>query len=281
MKAEKQRLKDKAREATWRHQQGLPPVVEVDDREYSDPIDPLQPGMLVDGRSLDPTARHPDEVVFPGGPSQGTQRAPPILGTSVAALSTNSGLYVLADRASQAEQEAMNPSGAPSGRIGAYTSTRVTADHTEVMTVVHRSEGPQRFAEDRGSGTSRDQPPPPKASRKAEPPTFGAPRVVPMTPVVSAAPASRDEPCVYNPWKNPNVEYRDEEAWRVYDNDMIAYHMLRELEGRAAHDDDLGIPNEFPGLEPWQKIPPRPPRREQRDNVPRSSTDTVAGDNAR
>ena len=41
VKAEKQRLKDKAREALWRQQQGLPPIVEVDDREYTEPIDPL------------------------------------------------------------------------------------------------------------------------------------------------------------------------------------------------------------------------------------------------
>ena len=99
-----------------------------------------------------------------------------------------------------------------------------------------------------------------------------------MTPVTSAAPLGRDEPCVYNPWQNPNVEYRDAEAWRVYENDMCAYHMLQELEGRAAHDDDMGIYNEFPGLQPWQRVPPRPPRREDRSSAARSSADRVTWD---
>ena len=254
VKAEKQRLLDKTREAAWREKEGLPPIVEVDDREYSEPIDRLQPGLLVDGRPLSPTARHPDEIVYPGGPSQGSQRAGTILGTSVAALTTNPALEMIAERPSQAVQNV------PRGNIGSYTS----ASHAGVMTVVHGTVGHQRFAMDRSSGAGHDQPPPPKASRTAEPKATSS--------AVVARLIDPNDPVVYDLWQNPGVQYRNAEAWRMYDNDMCAYHMLQELEARAARDDDLGIHNEFPGLRPWQRIPPVPPRRE---NVQQSSTSSA------
>ena len=100
------------------------------------------------------------------------------------------------------------------------------------------------------------------------------PTTVSMTPVISAAPLNRDEPCVYDSWQNPRVYYRDAEAWRMYDNDMCAYHALREREGRAARNDDLGIDDDF-ALQSWQRVPPRPPRRELGDSVPQSSTPAV------
>ena len=145
------------------------------------------------------------------------------------------------------------------------------------MTVVHGTVGHQRFAMDRSSGSGHDQPrgaaansgPPPKARRTAEPPASSIPRTTPATssPVVARI-IDPNDPVVYDLWQNPGVQYRNAEAW-MYDNDMVAYQMLQELEARAARDDDLGIYNEFPGLRPWQRIPPAPPRRE---NVPQSST---------
>ena len=277
VKAEKQRLLDKTREAAWREKEGLPPIVEVDDREYSEPIDRLQPGLLVDGRPLNPTARHPDEIVYPGGPSQGSQRAGTILGTSVAALTTNPALEMIAERPSQAAQEgisAAEPFSILRGPVGVAHLSRVehrenigsytSASHGGVMTVVHGTVGHQRFAMDRSSGAGHDQPPPPKASRTAEPKATSS--------AVVARLIDPNDPVVYDLWQNPGVQYRNAEAWRMYDNDMCAYHMLQELEGRAARDDDLGIHNEFPGLRPWQRIPPVPPRRE---NVQQSSTSSA------
>ena len=244
-------------------------IVEVDDREYSEPIDPRQPGLLVDGRPLDPTARHPDEIVYPGGPSQGSQRGGTILGTSVAALTTNPALEMIAERPSQAVQEEdisarataeiFSPAGVQNvsrGNIGSYTS----ASHAGVMTVVHGTVGHQRFAMDRSSGAGHDQPPPPKASRTAEP---KATSIVPADHGIGP-----NERVVYDSWQNPGVYYTDADAWRMFENDMCAYHAFQAREGRAARNDDLGIDDDF-ALQPWQRIPPRPPRRE---NVPQSST---------
>ena len=104
LKAEKQRVLDRAAEAAKRHAEGLPQMITIDDREYLQPIDPLQPGVLVDGVPLNPQARHPEEVVFPGGPSQGSQRAATILGTSVAALEISVPVELMANAPAREEQ---------------------------------------------------------------------------------------------------------------------------------------------------------------------------------